>query len=119
MSLEEFKAKLAASREKWVTVQEGKEILMHRPDYILQCELQDKSPGTESYMASLLLACAKDWRGFSMADLIPGEPTELIAFDKSLLLHLMDQTDWRNKITAAFVEFWVAHKKHQEQAEKN
>ena len=70
MSAEEFKARLAASREKWVEIGDGRALLLRRPSYLQQCEMRDKSPGAESYMTALIQTSAKDWRGFTAAGIL-------------------------------------------------
>lgn len=119
MSAEEFKARLAASREKWVEIGDGRALLLRRPSYLQQCEMRDKSPGAESYMTALIQTSAKDWRGFTAADLLPGEPDEPIKFDAEMMQAAMDNQELRGKISGAFVEFWIEAFKQREQAEKN
>lgn len=119
MSTDAFKAKLAASREKWINVGESREILFRRPSYATQCVLRDKASGDESYMLAVLSESAKDWRGFTADYILPGEPSEQVAFDTDLLQAVFDDSYKRAQIVGAFVEFWVSQAKEREQAEKN
>ena len=119
MSLDAFRDRLTASREKWVNVGESREILMRRPAYAVQCDLRDKAAGDESYMLALLLACAKDWRGFTLDYLLPGEAADTLPFDSEWMQSVLDDKTLRAPIVAAFVEFWAGANQAREQTEKN
>lgn len=119
MVIDTFNQRLAASREKWVELGDARALLFRRPHYIEQCRLRDKNIGEESYMVDLISACCVDWRGFTAADLLPGDTQEALPFASDLLQVAMDNKEWRVKISNAFVEFWIETGRRREAAEKN
>jgi hypothetical protein len=116
--LEAFKAKLAASREKWLPVGKYK-ILVRRPPQLKRSELQDKSVGNNSFLIALLLECVKDWRGVTAGDLLPGEGAQELEFSPDLLDSLLEDKDVRTEFIAAFMNFWFERDKAEESSAKN